>query len=52
MARFPARAGDLPLRYWLFISGLLYTCTLVGVFLFVRTHADATGYTFLVLGGV
>lgn len=50
MARFLVRAGCLPLRYWLLSTGLLYTCAMVGLFLFVRTHADATGHTLLLLG--
>lgn len=51
MTHFTARVGCLPLRHWLFISGLLYGCALVGLFLFVRNHADATWRTFLLLGG-
>lgn len=51
MGRFPVRAGYLPLRYWLLISGLIYTCALVGLFLFACTHTDAPWQIFLVLGG-
>lgn len=51
MARFTVRASYLPLRDWLLIVGVLYTCALFGLFLFARTHTDATGHTFLLLGG-
>lgn len=50
MLRSIVRIEFFPLRYWVLIAGVLYTCVLFGLLLFVRLYDDGSRYTFLVLG--
>lgn len=50
MLRSIVRIAFFPLRYWVLIAGVLYTCILLGLLVSVRLYDEVSEYSFLVLG--